>query len=304
MKINVNIGKESESATPLILDGRKLRDEGILRLKARIERSGVRPTLAILQVGNVLESAAYISQKKQFGEKIGAHVLHTIFPEEVTADTLIAAIRELNADSATHGIILQLPVPARLEKQKILDAIAREKDADGLTAENKRRFEAGDRSAVIPATARGVLSLLKGYGIKVSGKKVAVIGRSALVGAPIAVLLLREGASVTVCHRGTPDIPALSRAADILIAAVGSPHLVTKEYVSPGQTVVDVGINSVAGEKLEEEIPKHKLVGDVDFDAVKDIVGAISPVPGGVGPMTVLSLFENVVSACETQRAS
>jgi len=279
---------------PVILDGRKLRDIGCARLKAEIDKSGTKPTLVIIQVGDVAESSAYIRQKKKFAEKIGALVHHKQFPDSVSQAELIAAIGKFNHDSSIHGVILQLPVPARLDKQKIIDTIFWEKDVDGLTSFNKKMFESGDKRAIVPATARGVLSLLRGYGISVSGKRVTVIGRSALVGAPIATLLSREGAAVIVCHKGTEDIPGKSRAADILVVAAGSPHLVTKDYVSPGQTIVDVGINSVFGEKLEDEIPRKKLVGDVDFEGVSGVVGAVSPVPGGVGPMTVLSLFENL----------
>lgn len=280
-----------------ILNGRALCDQGVIRLKRVIAESGKKPTLAIIQVGDLTESRAYIEQKRKFAEKIGAGFARERFSDDVGEETLTGAIQKLNNNPEVHGIIVQLPVPARLNKQKIIDAIVPAKDVDGLTSVNKKLFEAGDNRAVAPATARGVLSLLSGYGISVSGKKATVIGRSALVGAPIAELLKREGAIVTVCHSQTPNIPEKSQQADILIVAIGRPRFITKEYVSRGQIVVDVGINSVSGDKLEEEIPKHKLVGDVDFDAVKNIVAAISPVPGGVGPMTVLSLFENLFDA-------
>jgi len=285
------------SEGPLILDGRRLRDAGILRLKEKIEGGDTKPTLAVMQVGDLQESNAYIEQKRKFAEKIGAGFMHLKFPEDVTEAILIAEINKLNENKAVQGIIVQLPIPKHLDKNIIIDSISTAKDTDGLTSANKKLFEAGDKRAVVPATARGVLSLLRGYGVEVKGKKAAVIGRSALVGAPIATLLLREGATVTVCHSQTADVPAKTSVADILIVAIGRPHFVTKEYVSPGQIVVDVGINSIQGEKLEEELPKRRLVGDVDFEGVKEIVGAISPAPGGVGPMTVLSLFENLLDA-------
>ncbi len=284
---------------PLMLDGRILRDEGIVRLKKIIAASGKKPTLAIIQVGELQESKAYIERKKNFAKSIGAAVRHIKLPVAVTEDELLEIIRELNTDSAVDGIIVQLPIPKNLNRDKIIDAIDLAKDVDGLTSENKKLFESGDPRAVVPAAAKGVLSLLRFYKIPVAGKKVTVIGRSQLVGAPIATLLRREAAYVTVCHRQMTNTAELSRAADILVAAAGSPKLVTKDYVSKGQTVIDVGINSIEGVKFEEEIPKRRLVGDVDFQSVKDIVGAISPVPGGVGPMTVLSLFENLLDACE-----
>lgn len=295
----------NEPVTPTILDGRLLRDQGIERLQRAIADRGSKPTLAIVQVGDLAESRAYIEQKRKFAEKIGAGFVHKQFPNDVAEAELIEAIKILNTDASISGIIVQLPIPETLNKQKIIDTIVVSKDTDGLTTGNKKLFEAGDSHATIPATARGVLSLLKGYGISVSGKKAVVIGRSALVGAPIAILLAREGASVTVCHSTTKNIPEISRTADILVVAIGRPQLITTEYVSAGQVVVDVGINSVEKgtvksediHKLEYEIPKRQLVGDVAFESVSKIVRAISPVPGGVGPMTVLSLFENLVEA-------
>lgn len=287
---------------PIILDGRVLRDTGAKRLTRTVSRCARKPALAILQVGNLSESSAYIDQKKKFGERIGVRVLHKTFPESVTEEELVGAIESLNSDRNISGIIVQLPIPPRLNTQKIIDAIASAKDVDGLTSENKGRFAAGKPRAVVPATARGVLALLVGYGIPVAGRKVTVIGRSALVGGPIARLLSQKGATVTVCDKSTPDIPAKCRGADIIVAAAGVPRLVTASHVSAGQVIVDVGINSVSGENLADEIPKSRIVGDVDFDAVKSIVAAVSPVPGGVGPMTVLSLFENLLDAYERQK--
>lgn len=291
--------EKNKAVEPLLLDGRALRDARIIRLREAVAKSGTRPTLAILQVGDLEESRAYIDQKKKFAEKIGAIMLHKKFPEDIGEHALVDSVNELNRDASVNGVIVQLPIPEKLSKQKIIDAIAISKDVDGLTSTNKKLFMAGDKRATVPATARGVLSLLKGYGIAVSGKKVTVIGRSQLVGAPIAVLLASEGADVTVCHRETEGVPEKSRSADILVVAIGVPRFITKEYVSPGQTVVDVGINLVTGEKLEDEIPKRQLVGDVDFESVKSVVSGISPVPGGVGPMTVLSLFENLLDAAK-----
>lgn len=302
--LNPMFGKTSQKKLkngdlPLVLNGKLARDGGIADLQKTVNTLGFSPSLAIIQVGQLEESSTYIRRKKIFASKIGAKVIHKKLPSDVTQDDLIKVIENFNHDQQVHGIIVQLPIPDYLEKQKIIDRILVKKDVDGLTSANRELFEKGDSEAVVPATARGVLSLLRFYGITVSGKKVTVIGRSALVGGPVATLLKKEGADVTVCHRGTENIPAKSRQADILVVAIGQPKLVGVEYVSPGQIVIDVGINSIAGEKLEEEIPKKKVVGDVDFEAVKGIVGAISPVPGGVGPMTVLSLFENL---CDVAR--
>ncbi|MDO8483224.1 MAG: bifunctional 5,10-methylenetetrahydrofolate dehydrogenase/5,10-methenyltetrahydrofolate cyclohydrolase [bacterium] len=307
MTDNVLSKNTSEAQKLLLLDGRKLRDVGCARLKAIIDEGNIKPTLVIIQVGTVAESGAYIEQKKKFAEKIGAAVLHKMFLESVSEGDLIRAIEEFNQDSSIHGVIVQLPIPERLDKQKIIDTIVWRKDVDGLTSTNKEMLDSGDKRAIIPATARGVLSLLQGYGITVAGKKATVIGRSALVGAPIATLLSREEAVVTVCHKETVNVPELSRQAEILVVAIGQPKFINHEYVSAGQVVVDVGINSVTSkpldsaqvEKLDEEIPKRELVGDVDFEEVKGVAAAISPVPGGVGPMTVLSLFENLLEAAD-----
>lgn len=286
----------------LLLNGKIVRDKIAAELKRKILELGRPPALAIIQIGRVAASDSYIKGKQRFAEDVAARVFHLRFPESVPTAAVAAKIRELNADPAVQGIILQLPIPPALDWRALVDGIAAEKDADGLTERNAALLARRDPGAVVPATARGVLSLLSYYKISVAGKKAAVLGRSALVGAPVAALLRNEGAAVTVCHRGTSDVPGKTRAADIVVAAVGVPRFVTREYLSPGQTVVDVGINSVEEGKLEEEIPRRKIVGDVDFENVKDLVGAISPVPGGVGPMTIASLFENLVKLAEKAR--
>lgn len=282
---------------PLILDGIRARDSFMEKMKEAITKSGKKPVLAIIQIGNLSASNAYIAKKKMFAQDIGAEVRHIQFKEDVGEDEVIEEIKKLNVDNSVQGIIVQLPIPVSLSRKKIIDTIIQTKDVDGLTSDNERKRLAGESSFFVPATARGVLSLLRFYNVSIKDKKVTVIGRSELVGKPIALLLAGEGSSVSVCHKGTPNIPSITKVADILISAAGVPHLVTKDFVSKGQVVVDVGINSVEGEKLEEEVPKRRVVGDVDFEGVKGIVGAISPVPGGVGPMTVLSLFQNLLDA-------
>ncbi|MDD5356916.1 MAG: bifunctional 5,10-methylenetetrahydrofolate dehydrogenase/5,10-methenyltetrahydrofolate cyclohydrolase [Candidatus Pacebacteria bacterium] len=283
----------------ILLDGKKVSKDRALELKAQVSAFRVAPTLAILQVGDDERSSAYIRQKKLFGEKIGCKVLHVTFESTVSHSDIIEKVRELNADISVHGIILQLPIPTNLDSRSIIEAIDPKKDVDGLHSENAKKLTDGDVSGFIPATAKGVISLLDAYKIPIAGKKATVVGRSALVGTPTALCLTNRGANVTVVHRATVNIPAKTKQADILVVAAGHAKLIDARHVSAGQSVIDVGINLVTGEKLEDEIPKKKLVGDVDFDEVKDIVGAISPVPGGVGPMTVLSLFENLILAYE-----
>ncbi len=263
----------------LILNGRKAQAALKERLVARLAKLNAKPTLAIVQVGAREESNAYIARKKEFGEEIGAGVELVRLSEDATEPEILSVVQRLNTDPQVHGIILQLPIPAHLNKQRLLDAVVLEKDVDGLAT----------GSTFTPATARGVLSLLQFYQIPTEGKKVAVLGRSALVGAPTAKALREAGAIVTVCHSGTKNTKEITRASDIVVVAIGKPKFVGADYFRDDQTqvVVDVGITSLAEEGV---------VGDVDFEKVKEIVAAISPVPGGVGPMTVGALFENLLS--------
>lgn len=301
----------------ILLDGKKLRDLTADRLKNEIaeamsESAVATPQLAIIQIGDLAQSNTYITQKKLFAEKIGAKVVHITHPDKISEEDLIAEIEKLNRDEKIHGIIVQLPIPASLNKQKIIDAIDPAKDVDGLTAMNVKRLCANSEQAIVPATVLGVISLLQHYEIPIDGKKVVVVGRSMLVGKPLALALLNENATVAVCHSHTENLKEETRKADILVVAVGHAHLITKDHVREGQVVVDVGINFVDKEEVqdvtfpldhkpEDENPKKHMVGDVDFEAVKNIVSAISPVPGGAGPMTVASLFHNLVGAWKAQ---
>ncbi|MBX4211170.1 bifunctional 5,10-methylenetetrahydrofolate dehydrogenase/5,10-methenyltetrahydrofolate cyclohydrolase [Candidatus Parcubacteria bacterium] len=277
----------------LILDGRIVRDSIVEKLTKDIEKLGFKPTLAIIQVGDIKESTAYINQKKIFAEKIGADVLHVTYPKDVSESVLLSKIGELNKDKNVHGIIVQIPLPKQLDKDKIINVIAPHKDVDGLTAYNVKKLWT-ERVGIIPATARGVLSLLEYYKIPVKARKIAVIGRSALVGKPIAMALLQKDATVTMAHKLTKNLPEIACDSEILIVAAGAPRLVKKEWTNKDQVIIDVGITV-------EELPSRKLVGDVDFENVKDHVKAVSPVPGGVGPMTVASLFQNLVEATQNQ---
>jgi methylenetetrahydrofolate dehydrogenase (NADP+) / methenyltetrahydrofolate cyclohydrolase len=285
----------------MLLKGAPVRDVRADTLAQKIKNLTEKPTLAIIQVGKREDSTAYINAKKKFGNKIGATVLHVEFNEHETEEVVISKISELNADVSVHGIIVQIPLPPSLNKEKIIDTIAPEKDVDGLTStslkllwENKKGF--------IPATTRGIATLLSHYGIEIQGKRVVVVGRSALVGKPTALYFTHQNSTVTVCHSKTLNLSEETKRADIIIVATGKPGLITKNHVAPHQVIVDVGINTVGG-KLEEEVGERKIVGDVAFDEVKDLVRAITPVPGGVGVMTVLSLFENLLDAYDAQHA-
>ena len=261
-----------------ILDGKVIRDEILVRLKIEFAKLAGVSKLAIIQVGARTDSNAYIRQKKIFAEKIGAVVEHIKFSENCLPTGIIEKIKALNTDKSIHGIILQLPLPAGFNADEIIEEIDPNKDVDGLTTKNLSRLSAGDLDGLIPATAKGILKLLDYYQIPIVGKRATVIGRSRLVGKPAALALLARGAKVTVGHRQTKNLAAVAKTADILVSAAGQKNLVGKEFVSPGQTIIDVG-------------------NDVDLPAVKDIVGALTPTPGGVGPMTVACLFENFLKA-------
>lgn len=274
-----------------ILDGRKTRDELFPKLIERIGKLSRVPTLAIIQVGNQPDSTAFIRAKQIFAKKIGIETKYIQAAEDITREELIKIVRECNADDSIRGIIVQLPLPTHISSDLIIRSIDPKKDADGLTPYNVKRWSEGvnDPNAIWPATSRGIRELFDFYDIRLIGEKIIVIGRSKLVGAPIAAMCRNEGASVTVCHSKTVNLEEETKKADILIVATGKRGLITARHVREGQVIIDVGI-SKDGE--------GKLNGDVDFEGVKDIVAAISPVPGGVGPMTVMALFENLIDLC------
>lgn len=294
-----------------ILNGKIVNEKIAKNLSSQISPLRSKPKLVIIQVGDLAESNSYIARKKAFGEKIGAIVDHHKFPNNIREEKLITHISSLNTDPTVHGIIVQMPLPDHLDKDKIIESITPVKDVDGLTSTNLKLLWEGKEDGYTPATTKGVLTLLDYYKIPISGKNVVVVGRSFLVGKPTALAFLNKDATVTVCHSKTPNLKQETRKADILVVAAGKPKFIGPEHVSKNQIVVDVGINVVEGRqttndkrlfdkaqgKPESEPATRKLVGDVDFDSVKDIVSAISLVPGGIGPMTVASLFENLLEA-------
>ncbi len=271
----------------IIIDGRKTREAHTGELIAKVKALPCIPKLAIIQVGDRSDSTSYIRAKKLFAAKIGVEVVHELFAETITQTEILKHIEMLNDDESIHGIIVQLPLPGHIDRTKVIDTIAPEKDVDALTTTSIGSWTKG--KGIMPATARGVRELLRFYGIEILGKKVTVVGRSDLVGRPIAVMCQNAGAHVTVCHSQTTDLISGTKDADILIVAVGKPGLITAKHVNGDQVVIDVGISRIGEEKL---------VGDVDFESVSQIVKAISPVPGGVGAMTVLALFENLIDLC------
>ncbi len=268
-----------------ILDGRATRAALLPSLKERVRALKHVPMLVIIQVGNRPDSTAFIRAKRRLAQELGINEKHIELPVQVSQQEIQKTIEALNNDPMVHGIIVQLPLPAHLDSDVIIEAVSPTKDVDGLTTFNMNAL-AQNKLGVMPATARGIRELLAFNKITIRNKTVAVIGRSKMVGTPIAMMCKAEGANVVVGHRETVDLIGVTQKADIIIVATGHRGLITSAHVRPGQVVIDVGITRSAD---------IGLVGDVDFDAVKEIVAAITPVPGGVGPMTVFALFENLV---------
>ncbi len=272
-----------------ILDGKLVRESQISILIERVKGLPFVPCLVIIQVGSRADSDAFIRAKKSFAKKIGVKEIHIKFDEKVEQKEVLEVIEKYNNDSTVQGIIVQLPLPIHLNSETIIDSINPFKDVDGLTPFNIKRLVDGHEEATIPATARGIRQLLKFYDINLFGKKVTVVGRSTLVGKPIALMCLNENATVTVCHSKTEDLEKETKNSDVLIVAIGKPNFIGKNHVKDGQIVIDVGISRQ---------DDNTLTGDVNFEEVKDIVKMITPVPGGVGQMTVLALFENLIDFC------
>jgi methylenetetrahydrofolate dehydrogenase (NADP+)/methenyltetrahydrofolate cyclohydrolase len=282
-----------------ILSGVTVRNIRIIELANKFKAILSTPELAIIQVGNRPDSAAYIAAKIAFAKKIAVIVHHVHLLETISQDDLIKEIKKHNENKSIKGIIVQLPLPIGINRDIVINTIDPRKDIDGLTSTNTELLNLGRSNAVVPATARGVIELLNYYNIQIKDKKITVVGRSQLVGRPISQLLSNKGAFVTVAHSKTVDLVKETKDADIIITAVGKSKLISADNVCQGQIIIDVGI-SREGE-IDVETGKAKLVGDVDFDVVKEILGnngAITPVPGGVGPMTVVALFENLLDAC------
>ncbi len=276
-----------------IIDGKalalSLREEIAQEVSALEKDSGIKPGLAAVLVGDDPASAVYVRNKKIACEKAGLYPQEHLLPVSTTQEALLALIHKLNADPKIHGILVQLPLPSHIESRLILQAVSSEKDADGFHPINVGRLVAGD-PVFVPCTPKGVIHMIDSTGLDIAGKRAVVIGRSNIVGKPVAMLLLHRHATVTICHSRTKDLPSVVRGADIVIAAIGKPFFVTPDMVKEGAVVIDVGINRLAD---------GKLVGDVDFDRVKERAGWITPVPGGVGPMTIAMLLQNTLESAQ-----
>ncbi len=273
-----------------LIDGKKIQTDMIEELNEEVKGLKQVPKLVIIQIGDFGPSNKYVSQKKTVGEKIGIEVEHLRLYENNTEEEVLSKIDELNNDKNVHGIMVQLPLPEGFDEDKITNRVVSSKDVDGLTTENIGKLFDG-KNAFTPCTALGVMELFKRYNIDLKGKHAVILGRSKLVGKPLIACLLNENATVTVCHSKTNDLSKITKKADILIVAIGKKYFVTKDMVKKGTVVIDVGINVEDG----------KIYGDVDFEDVKPKASYMTPVPNGVGRMTVISLMKNVIKAYKEQ---
>ena len=279
----------------MILEGKPVAEKVLAGVRAGVDalraRTGVAPTLAVVLIGDFAPSKVYVANKKRAAESVGIASKDFLHPEGLEQKDLVGLLRSLSEDPAIHGILLQLPLPAALDEDEAIDAIVPEKDADGLHPTNLGHLLAGTPT-VLPCTPAGCLEILDHYGAELKGAEAVVVGRSRLVGKPLAQLLLARHATVTMCHTRTRDLAEHTRRADILCVAAGRPRTIAGDMVKPGAWVIDVGIN---------RLDTGKLVGDVDFESVSPRVHAITPVPGGVGRMTVAMLMKNTLAAAERQ---
>ena len=275
----------------IILDGKGTSVKVCEEVRNRVESlsaRGIQPGLAVVQVGEDPASSVYVRNKRRICESLGiASVAHDL-PEDTSEFKLLSLIDELNNDPSVHGILVQLPLPAQIEPETVVKHISSTKDVDGFHPTNAGQLFLGRNKGYVPCTPLGVMRLFDEFGVSVEGKRAVVIGRSNIVGKPMAQLLLKANATVTMAHSRTADLPGLCREADILVVAIGRAEIVKKDWIKPGAAVVDVGIQRNAD---------GKLVGDVAFAEVKDIAGHITPVPGGVGPMTIAMLLQNTFEA-------
>jgi methylenetetrahydrofolate dehydrogenase (NADP+)/methenyltetrahydrofolate cyclohydrolase len=278
--------------TAQLIDGnalsRQLRQQVAERVAA-LRTRGITPGLAVILVGDDPASQVYVRNKVRACEETGMRSVLERHPADLSEDALLARVRALNADPAIHGILVQLPLPAHIDAQKVIETISPDKDVDGFHVASAGALLTG-LPGFWPCTPHGCLKMLESIGYDLRGKHAVVIGRSNIVGKPMALMLLAKDATVTICHSRTPDLGAITRQADVIVAAVGRPGTVTADMVKPGAVVIDVGIN---------RRPDGKLCGDVDFEAVKAVAGWITPVPGGVGPMTITMLLVNTLEAAE-----
>ena len=277
--------------TAKIIDGKKIAEDLRANLKKRTSKLKEKPGLAVVLVGNNPASEVYVNMKEKKCEEVGFYSKKVILPENIDEEKLLGIIDELNQDSKIHGMLFQLPLPKHINESFIIDAILPHKDADGFHPINMGNMLIG-KNIILPATPKGVMKLIESTGINLEGKHAVVVGRSNIVGKPISILLQQKNCTVTMCHSKSKPLEKYTKQADILVVAIGKPKAITKDMVKKGAIVIDVGTNKV----------NNQLVGDVDFEEVKKVAGYITPVPRGVGPMTIACLLENTLECMELQK--
>ena len=284
-----------------IIDGKELaanlREEIRTKTASLIAEKGVTPGLAVILVGENPASVSYVTAKEKACTEAGMYSREIRLPASIAESKLLDEIAKLNADPVIHGILVQLPLPKGFDEKKVIDAIAPEKDVDGFTPVNVGKMLIGE-PCFLPCTPHGIIKLIEFSGMDITGKHAVVIGRSNIVGKPVAVLLARKetNATVTLCHTGTPDVAAFTKTADVVVVAAGRPNTLTGDMIKPGAVVIDVGVNRIP----DATRPKgFRLVGDADFDSCAAVAGAITPVPGGVGPMTITMLLWNTLDSAK-----
>jgi methylenetetrahydrofolate dehydrogenase (NADP+)/methenyltetrahydrofolate cyclohydrolase len=289
--------------TAQIIDGKaiaqKVREEVGAQVAKRSTAGKPQPVLATVLVGDRPDSAAYVASKQKACAELGMGSISQHLPENASQEQVDELVKQLNGDPKVNGILVQLPMPAQIDEERVLSLISIEKDVDGFSPLNIGRLaQKGREPLFVPCTPYGCIYLLEQAGVKIEGANAVVLGRSNIVGMPAALLLISHNATVTVCHSRTRDLPAVVRQADILIAAIGKTEMVRGDWIKPGAAIIDVGINSIPDATKKSG---HRLVGDVKFEEAKEVAGFITPVPGGVGPMTIAMLMRNTLRAAEIQ---
>jgi methylenetetrahydrofolate dehydrogenase (NADP+)/methenyltetrahydrofolate cyclohydrolase len=284
---------QPRAVTAQLIDGKLVARALEQEVAAAISRLSFRPGLVAVRVGNDPASEVYVRNKAKKARELGLEGTELIHPESMSEADLLAEVERLNRDDSVDGILVQLPLPKQIDATKVIDTIDPAKDVDGFHPINVGMLHLG-RPSLVPCTPAGVIRLIESTGEAIEGKHAVVIGRSDIVGKPVAALLLQRHATVTICHSRTRDLAAIAREADILVAAIGKARFVTADMIKPGAIVIDVGINRIEG----------KLAGDVDFHTAREVAGWITPVPGGVGPMTIAMLMKNTVTAAERRMAA
>jgi 5,10-methylene-tetrahydrofolate dehydrogenase/methenyl tetrahydrofolate cyclohydrolase len=291
----------NKETTGNLIDGKSIANSIQDALTAEVavlkNEHDVTPGLATVLVGEDPASQMYVRMKHRRCEKVGIHSLGVELPQDATQEVVEAKVQALNEDPAVHGILVQLPLPNHLDEESVLNTIRLEKDVDGFHPVNIGRLAMKGRTPMFaPCTPQGIVELIDSTGVAIEGKEAVILGRSNIVGLPVSMLLLKRNATITICHSRTQDLPSVTRRADILVVAVGRAEMVKRNWVKPGAVVIDVGTNHVDDPTRKRG---YRLAGDVDFDEVKEVAGWITPVPGGVGPMTIAMLLSNTVSAAK-----